>query len=108
MKKLINEQNLKKDRLRAIFLTVLISVVVALLVVKVVIANRLIEDSEKLRQIDKHITALEETNQTLAEQLRAPQSLVTVEIAAQKAGFVKSDRLVFLAPAPSVAYEFHP
>ena len=97
MKKLINEQKLKKDRLSGIFVTVLVLLVVGLAVTRILIANRLVEASEKLRTLDQKIEVVKEANQSLSEQLRQPQSITFIEEKAKALGF-KTSRLVFLAP----------
>ncbi len=103
MKKLAAEQNLKKDRLSGIFLGILVLFVVFLAVARVVIANRLVEASEKLRILDKSITQAETTNQDLSEQLHAPESLSQIAKVAREMGFTKTSRLVFLTTTPEVA-----
>ncbi|MBI4100051.1 hypothetical protein HY440_03520 [Candidatus Microgenomates bacterium] len=104
MKKLTSEQNLKRDRLSRIFMTVLVLVVVGLCVSRVVIANRLVEASEKLRTLDQKIEETKQANQLLAESLRQPQSLTAIETEAKIQGFAKTNNLVFLEKATPVAF----
>lgn len=103
MKKLINEQNLKREKVSGLFLAILLILVATLSVGRVVIANRLVEFSERLRALDKTIVETRDKNQILAESLRAPQSLTVIEDKAKALGFVNSGRLIFLTPAAQVA-----
>lgn len=103
MKKFTIEQNLKKDRLSTIFMTVLVLLVGVLCIGRVIIANHLVEDSEKLRTLDKEISEIKDKNQNLAETIRAPQSLTQIEDKAKTLGFVKSTHLTFLEPTTQVA-----
>ncbi len=103
MKKLVAEQNLKKERLSGLFLMALVVVVAALSVTRVLIANRLVESSERLRNLDQSISQVQRANQDLAENLRGPQSLSQIETEAGSLGFSKTTRLVILPGADSVA-----
>lgn len=103
MKKLITEQNLKKDRRTAILISILIFLVAVLAVIRVVIANRLVDASEKLRTADRKIEAIKEANQNVFEALRQPQSITYVEEKAKTLGYTKAERLVFLSPQIQVA-----
>lgn len=105
MKKLITEQNLKKDRLSGFFLTLLVLIVAVLAVTRVVIANRLVEASEKLRVFDQTIAQIEKTNQNLSETLRGPSSITQIEEKAKTLGFVPTSHLVFLTKTPEMALE---
>ncbi len=103
MKKLTTERNLKKERLSGLFLTVLVLMVVALSVTRVVIANRLVESSEKLRSLDQEITKARDLNRNLAQGQRLPQSLSQIAQRAKDLGFAKTNQVVFLGVGDSVA-----
>ncbi len=105
MKKLIAEQDLKKDRLSKAFIALLIVLAFALSVVRVVIANRLVEASGNLRSLDTQITDIQEQNQLLSEKLRTPQAIESVEARAKEQGFVKTTAYVFLETSPSTAMQ---
>lgn len=103
MKKLISEQNFKKDHRSGVLMLFLVTLVALLSIGRVVIANHLVESSEKLRQMDKNIQEIQNTNQILAEKLRSPQSLTQIELKAKSLGFSQSGHLVFLKPISEVA-----
>ena len=103
MKKLITEQNIKRDRKSGLFLIVLFLVVAVLSIGRVIIANHLVEASERLRAMDKNIQEAKDVNQQLSEQLRSPQSLIQIQVKAESLGFLKTNKIVFLQPAPDVA-----
>ena len=86
-------------------MVVLILLVVILSVGRVVIANRLVEASEKMRVLDKNIENFKEANQNLSEAMRQPQSIAVIEDRAKALGFVKINRLVFLAKPTKVALQ---
>lgn len=104
MKKFNLEKNTRREKFSGIFVGILIGVVVMLSIIQVLIANRLVEASEKLRTLDREIVSIQNDNQTLAESLRSPRSLTFIEQQAKIAGFVKSDKVVFLAAPAPVAY----
>ncbi len=103
MKKLIAEQNIKKDRFTRAALLLLVFFVSTLLVAKVIMANRLVEASGKLRNLDRKITELSTSNSELSESVRTTSSLTQLETAAQKAGFTKSQKFAVVKPTESVA-----
>ena len=103
MKKLIAEQNLRKDQLSNFFVVVLTVAVVGLCVARIIIANRLVEASEQMREMDRQIELVKEVNQNIAEQLRQPQSVTLIEKKAKALGFIKTSHLVFLGPREQFA-----
>lgn len=105
MKKLIAEQDLKKDRLSRVFIALLVILAFALSVVRVLIANRLVEASGNLRALDTQTADIQKENQLLSEQLRAPQSIDSIEARAKELGFVKTATYVFLTTPPSTAMQ---
>lgn len=103
LKKLIAEQNNKNDRFAKTALLLLLFFVSALLVAKVVMANRLVEASGKLRDLDRKIAEATTTNSELSEAVRGVSSLASLESMAQSQGFVKSQKFTVVKPNDSVA-----
>lgn len=99
MKKLLAEQDNQKERNSYGLMGALILVVAVLLVVQVVIANRLVEAADKLRDLDEAISAAERQNDTLAEELRGRESLSAISAEALKMGFSKEVKTAYLLGA---------
>lgn len=108
MKKLIAEQNTKKDRFARIALLFLLFFVSTLLIAKVVMANRLVEASGKLRDLDRKISQLSTTNDELSESVRSASSLTRLESVAQSMGFVKNQKFAVIKASGSVALKLSP
>lgn len=84
-------------------ISVLILLVIILAVFRVGIANRAVESSEKLKNLDREISALEAENQLRAEKLRVKASLTHLEPKAQEAGFQKTGNYAFVEKTGPVA-----
>lgn len=108
LKKLIAEQNTKKDRFARIALLFLLFFVSTLLIAKVVMANRLVEASGKLRDLDRKIADLSTTNDELSESVRSASSLTRLESVAQSMGFVKNQKFAVIKASGSVALKLSP
>ena len=81
----------------------MIFLVVALAISRVALANRLIESSQSLHDLDQKISELTTENESLSEQLRGKEALSLLSPLAQEAGFTKSTDLTFIQKSPSVA-----
>lgn len=103
MQKLIAEQNYQRDRLSSGFVAVLLAGVVVLSVVRVFLANWLVESSETLHNLDSKIAQQTVANQVLAEQLREKKSLTAIENQAKTLGYNKITKLTFISSEPSMA-----
>lgn len=103
MKKLIAEKNSRNEKLSGIFIGTLVVLVAIMAVSRVLIANRLVEASEKLRTMDKTIEIVQNENQRLSEELRLPRSISTVSQKIEQLGFSKNTQVFFLAQPTSVA-----
>lgn len=103
MKKLIAEQNIKNDRLTRGALLLLVFFVSLLLIAKVIMANRLVEASGKLRDLDKKIANLSASNGELSESVRTASSLTQLEDAALQSGFIKGQKFAVIKTTGSVA-----
>lgn len=103
MQKLIAEQNYRKERLSGSVVVVLLAVVIVLSVMRVFLANWLVESSETLRNLDLQITKQTTANQALAEQLREKKSLTAIESQVEVLGYKPTVRLTFLTSDPTVA-----
>lgn len=103
LKKLIAEQNIKNDRLTRGALLLLVFLVSLLLIAKVIMANRLVEASGKLRDLDKKIANLSATNGELSESVRTASSLTQLEDAALQSGFIKGQKFAVIKTTGSVA-----
>jgi cell division protein FtsL len=103
LKKLIAEQNIKNDRLTRGALLLLVFFVSLLLIAKVIMANRLVEASGKLRDLDRKITNLSATNGELSESVRTASSLTQLENTALASGFVKGQKFAVIKTTGSVA-----
>lgn len=90
MKKLIAEQENKKDRKTFAIITFLVTLVAVLFIARVGVANRLVESSAKLRELDQKISSLKNENDQLAEDNRVNNSLSYLENVTKSLGFEKS------------------
>lgn len=77
--------------------------VIFLGIVRVAIANAAVENSEKLKNLDRKIAEVESENQLKRERLRARESLLSLEAKALKDGFIKVDKYSFVKPKGPVA-----
>ncbi len=77
-----------------------------LAIVRVGIANAEVEASEKLKDLDKKIAAVETENQLRAEKIRTKESLVSIETKAANQGFQKTGKYAFVEAAGPVAAAF--
>lgn len=80
-------------------------VVVLLSIVRVFLANWLVESSETLRDLDRKITQQTTTNQSLAEELREKESLALIESKAKAAGYSPTTKLTFVTVEPGIALQ---
>ncbi len=103
MQKLVAEQTYQKNRLSSRFVTVLLAVVIVLSIVRVLLANWLVESSETLRSLDSKIAEQTTANQTLGEQLREKKSLTAIENQVKALGYNQTVKLTFLSSDPTVA-----
>lgn len=103
MKKLQQEQIVRHERLSSWAIIFLFIAVVILSGSKVFVANRLVGASEKLRRLDLEENRLQNENQTLSEEVRANQSINTIETKALNLGFIKNNRFAYLISAPKIA-----
>lgn len=103
MQKLIAEQNYQKERLSGGVIAVLLAVVIVISVVRVFLANWLVESSERLRSLDLQIAEQTMANQTLSEQLREKKSLTAIENQAKALGYNRTAKLTFISLEPSMA-----
>ena len=63
--------------------------IVALLIVRIVVANALASSGEKLRQTDATINILTEENELLVQHVASLSSLVAIEVRAKELGFIE-------------------
>lgn len=63
--------------------------IVALVIMRIVVANTLASSGEKLRQTDVNINSLAEENELLVQQVASLSSLVAIEVRAKELGFVE-------------------
>lgn len=103
MKRLIEEEQRRQDRTSQIFLGGLVALAAVLLVVQVLIANRLVEASDKLRNLDLQIATMEDQNQSLSEGVRTKESLVAISDQAKTLGFLLSGQISYLSAFQPVA-----
>jgi len=103
MQKLNQEKIIRKERFSGQFITALVFIVAILAIGRVILANRLIESSADLRDLDEKISLLSSQNENLAEQLREKEGLSLVASQAEKAGFTQTAKLTFIQKSPSVA-----
>lgn len=103
--KLEEEGHFQKNSRRLVFF--LVFLFAGLSVLRIFVANRVVDSSEKMRQLDQKIAILTEENQTLAEKFRSLSSTNLLEQKAIAAGFVKRIGFSFLLPTPGVAFNIH-
>jgi hypothetical protein len=96
MKKLQKEIDLKKDR-RSVILTVLILLVFGLVsVARIVVANRLVEASDRLHALEVKESILTSQNQNLSQELGQVFSLSYLQEKARSLGLVTPARVLYL------------
>lgn len=103
MEKLQIEYNLKREKLSKKVIFLLGFFAIFLLVARVVIANRLVEVSSKLRDLDHQIEIIEKQNDQIAEEVRSRESLVSIESRAASLGFRSVRNLSYITSPEPVA-----
>jgi cell division protein FtsL len=105
MKKLIAEEQASRSKMSGRLIIGLVLVVVLLSVIRVFLANWLVEAGGTLRALDGQIAIQTKENQALAEDLRAKESLSAIEAEATALGFGKITKLTFIVGEPHVAFK---
>lgn len=96
MKKLQKEIDLKKDK-RSYFLTVAILLVFALVsVVRIIVANRLVEASDRLHNLEIKEFQLTAQNQKLVQEIGQTISLNSLLEKAKNLGLVSPTKILYL------------
>lgn len=103
LQKLIIEKNITREAHASRFLIGLISVAVFLAIIKVILANWLIESSETLRNLDLKIAQHTAKVQSLSENVRDEESLSRIEQKALALGFTSTNNVTFISPSPTFA-----
>ncbi len=96
MKKLIEEETVKRSHKSRGLIVALFVVVTVLLIGQVLIANRLVGVADQLRVLDRHIQEASRRTDKLSYELRQQDSLSTIAVQAASLGFVKTKRITFL------------
>ncbi len=96
---------MRTERFSQGFVIALILLVAFLSIFRVILANRLIESSESLRNLDLKITQLTAENEQLGQTLRDKESLSVLAPDAQQAGFVRTAKLTFVQSPADVALQ---
>lgn len=104
MKKLQVEQNLHQEKVSGLVVLVLLAVVGLLALGRVFMANRLVETSQLLRNLDQEITETESANQVLAQEVRGAQAIGTAQKKLAAAGFVSTSSLSYVSGPAKVAF----
>lgn len=104
MQKLKAEQEQSKFRLSRGVIIALFAIIAVLSIGRVAIANRLVDDSSRLKAMDQQITALEEQNNQLSEELREKSSITKLQAKATEEGFVKSKSQSYIRSQLPVAF----
>lgn len=86
-------------------LVCLVTIVASLSILRVFLANWLVESSETMRDLDQKINEQKTQNDKLAETLREKQSITFLEDKAKAAGFIPVPKLSFILPEPHVAFK---
>ncbi len=95
------EQRNKKSR-TVIFLAGLILVFAC--IIRVVIANRLVEATDKLHRLEVEEEKLQADNEILSENLRTKDSLISLRSEAEKMGFAPVTQVTYIEkPLPLAA-----
>lgn len=96
MKKLQKEIDLKKDQ-RSYFLTVAILLVFGFVsIVRIIVANRLVEASDRLHTLEVRENLLVNQNQKLVQELGQTVSLSSLQEKAKNLGLVSPTRVLYL------------
>ncbi len=103
MQKLIAEQEERTTKKSKHVMLGLFFVLAILSVVRVVLANRLVEDSGRLHTVDAKIAVLERTNALLSEEVREKSAIVYVESKAIAKGFTQVKTYSYIHPERPVA-----
>lgn len=104
MQKLIAEQEFQKDRLSERILLSLALVVGVLSVLRVLLANWLVEKAETIRVLDEKILVGQRENRKEEQNIRQKQSLVYLREKAQASGFSPFASVSYLGSGLGVAY----
>ena len=105
MKKLQTEQYHQKEKLSGLVVLCLFALVGILAGGRVFMANRLVEASQNLRNMDREITRLESENEILVKEVRSKQSMEAVEKRVEALGFAQNYRLVYVTRPVEVAFK---
>ena len=105
MKKLQTEQYHQKEKLSGLVVLCLFAMVGILAGGRVFMANRLVEASQNLRNMDREITRLESENEILVKEVRSKQSMEAVEKRVEALGFAQNSRLVYVTRPVEVAFK---
>lgn len=103
MQKLIAEQEQRTTKKSKHMVLGLFLVLAILSVIRVALANRLVEDSSTLHTVDVKIAALEKENTLLAQEVREKSAIVLVEDKAEEKGFSKVKTYSYIHPEQPVA-----
>ncbi|MEK7565598.1 MAG: hypothetical protein AAB506_00960 [Patescibacteria group bacterium] len=96
MKKLQKEIDLKKDK-RSYFLTVIILLIFGFVsIVRIAVANRLVEASDRLHNLEVRENILAVQNQKLSQEVRQTISLNYLEQKAKSLGLVSPQKVLYL------------
>lgn len=104
MHKLQEEQFVKQNKYSKFILALLFLTVGILSMVRVFAANRLVETSENLRNLDNQVRNLEAKNMVLAENVRAYESINYISEKVTELGFKVSPRYSYLTGGTQVAF----
>ncbi len=96
MKKLYLEQQQKRDR-RGLWTTAVILLILGLVcTIRIMVANQLVEASEKLHRLETRRAELLAQKELLSQQVTAAKSLVKIRIEASAMGFVPAEKAVYV------------
>lgn len=83
----------------------LVLVLLVLSAGRIFAANRLVEYSRQLQLLDEKITAMENENEALAQEVNGLGSLGNIMQSATKQGFTKTSGVSFVTHLPTVAFQ---
>jgi hypothetical protein len=105
MQKLQAEQNYHQEKVSGLIVLLLVIVVGLLTAGRVFMANRLVETSQTLKNLDLEIIKLEAENEILAKDLRAQESMTIVEKKVTALGFIPAKVTAHLIGPAKVAFK---
>lgn len=103
MRKLKKETEIKKSKNRNLLTMVVCAVFVLASILRILVANRSIEYSDKLHKLEITANKLKAENEKLAQQLESESSLSKIKQKAKEMGFISISSVVYVSISTPLA-----